>query len=187
MAHPGLSAESDSGASGNYGLLDIIAALKWVRENIAVFGGDPEAVTLVGHSSGAENVLSLMVSPLAAGLFHRAVVMAPGMGMHPFQHARRQNYGGFASMELLGEIKEEVEEEERPRRRRRCSSSRLFVLLVSSSTPCFLTRILPSITLLPNNNNHNDDDANDANDANDGPSHHFQARNSARLPSGWRK
>jgi para-nitrobenzyl esterase len=102
LAHPGLSSESDCGASGNYGLLDIVAALKWVKDNIAVFGGDPDAVTLVGHSSGAENVLSMMVSPLATGLFHRAVVMAPGLGLHPFQHAKRHNYGGFAPMELLG-------------------------------------------------------------------------------------
>jgi para-nitrobenzyl esterase len=65
--------ESDLDASGNYGTLDIIAALQWVKENIATFGGDPADVTVAGESAGAFNVFSLLVSPLASGLFQRAV------------------------------------------------------------------------------------------------------------------
>lgn len=73
MAHPELTAESPHHASGNYGLMDQIAALQWVRDNIAQFGGDPKNVTIFGQSAGALNVGLLMTSPLAKGLFHRAI------------------------------------------------------------------------------------------------------------------
>ncbi len=76
LAHPELSAESEDGASGNYGLLDQVAALEWVRDNIAGFGGDPETVTIVGQSAGSMSVLALQASPLAQGLFDRAVGMS---------------------------------------------------------------------------------------------------------------
>ena len=78
MAHPALSRESEHGASGNYGLLDTIAALKWVRENIAAFGGDPDRVTISGQSAGGAIVGNLLVSPLANGLFQRVIAMSPG-------------------------------------------------------------------------------------------------------------
>ena len=68
-----LSAESPHGTSGNYGVLDAIAALRWVRANIAAFGGDPRNVTIFGQSSGSETVNILTASPLARGLFHRAI------------------------------------------------------------------------------------------------------------------
>lgn len=74
LAHPLLSAESPSGVSGNYGLLDQLAALRWVKRNIEAFGGDPDNVTVFGESAGGMSILYLMASPLAAGLFHRAVV-----------------------------------------------------------------------------------------------------------------
>ena len=73
MAHPLLSKESPEGVSGNYMFLDMIAALKWVKRNIAAFGGDPDNVTIFGESGGVIKVLSLMASPLAKGLFHRAI------------------------------------------------------------------------------------------------------------------
>jgi para-nitrobenzyl esterase len=73
LAHPALSAESERKVSGNYGLLDQIAALGWVSENIAAFGGDPERVTVFGESAGAISILDLMVSPLASGLFQGAI------------------------------------------------------------------------------------------------------------------
>ena len=73
LAHPGLSKESTRNSSGNYGLLDQVAALLWVHRNIEKFGGDPQNVTICGVSAGANDVGWLMTSPLAAGLFHRAV------------------------------------------------------------------------------------------------------------------
>lgn len=76
LAHPELSREATYGASGNYGLLDHVAALRWVRDNIAAFGGDPNNVTLFGQSSGADNVNVLLASPLSEGLFHRAILQS---------------------------------------------------------------------------------------------------------------
>lgn len=76
MAHPELSAESPRHASGNYGFLDQVAALAWIKRNIARFGGDPSNVTISGQSAGAASVVSLIASPLAKGLFQRAVVMS---------------------------------------------------------------------------------------------------------------
>jgi para-nitrobenzyl esterase len=73
FAHPWLTAESEYGVSGNYGLHDQLAALGWIQENIAAFGGDPDRVTLGGISAGSMATSGLMASPLATGLFHRAI------------------------------------------------------------------------------------------------------------------
>jgi para-nitrobenzyl esterase len=74
MAHPALSKESGRNASGNYGTLDLIQSLKWVKNNIAAFGGDPNNVLIFGESGGGTKTLSVMTSPLAKGLFHKAIV-----------------------------------------------------------------------------------------------------------------
>jgi para-nitrobenzyl esterase len=73
LAHSGLSAESREGTSGNYGLLDQIAALRWVKNNIAAFGGNASNITIAGESAGALSVMYLMASPPARGLFERAI------------------------------------------------------------------------------------------------------------------
>ena len=78
LAHPELTRESGYNASGNYNLLDVIAALRWVRDNIAAFGGDPGNVTLFGQSAGAYWASILMVSPKAQGLFQRVIGQSGG-------------------------------------------------------------------------------------------------------------
>ena len=78
LAHPELSAENPNHVSGNYGLLDMIAGLKWVQKNIAAFGGNPKKVTIFGESAGGIAVSMLCASPLAKGLFHGAISQSGG-------------------------------------------------------------------------------------------------------------
>jgi para-nitrobenzyl esterase len=87
LAHPLLSAESDQGASGNYGTLDQVAALGWVQRNIASFGGDPDRVAIFGESAGSWSVNQMMATPLAAGLFQAAIGQSGG-GFGASGHAR---------------------------------------------------------------------------------------------------
>lgn len=94
LSHPGLTAEG-GGASGNYALMDQVAALRWVRNNIARFGGDPGNVTIVGHSAGGQDVGLLMVAPDARGLFHKAIEQsgAAGFGLPPRSLAQNEKLG----------------------------------------------------------------------------------------------
>ncbi len=79
FAHPDLSAESEYGVSGNYAILDMIAALKWVKTNIAAFGGNPDNVTIQGQSAGSSDVHVLTLSPLAKGLIHNAIAQSSNL------------------------------------------------------------------------------------------------------------
>ena len=99
MAHSALSAESEENASGNYGTLDLIAALHWVESNIVAFGGDPSNVTIFGESGGGTKVLSCMASPLAEGLFHRAIIESGSASSSP---------EGCATLEEAESMGEEV-------------------------------------------------------------------------------
>lgn len=91
MAHPALSAESDQGVSGNYGILDHIAALQWIQDNIAQFGGDPNNVTIFGESAGGASVYALITTPLAEGLFHKAIAQSVWVTSDNMTHLSRSN------------------------------------------------------------------------------------------------
>jgi para-nitrobenzyl esterase len=101
FAHPLLTKEAGNGPVANYGMMDMIASLEWVKRNIAAFGGDPGNVTIFGESAGGMAVQRLMTSPAARGLFHKAAVQS-GAGREPLQLLDRQN-GRLPSAESDGE------------------------------------------------------------------------------------
>ena len=100
LAHPALSAESSHDASGNYGLMDMVAALGWVQGNIASFGGDPNRVTIFGESAGAGAVMSVMLIPQAEGLFHGAI--AESNWIHGWDRPLRGSDRGWEPAETQG-------------------------------------------------------------------------------------
>jgi para-nitrobenzyl esterase len=105
FAHPELAKESARNASGNYGMMDAIAMLQWVKKNISAFGGDPNNVTIAGESAGAIMVGALVGSPLAKGLFHRAIAQSGGwMGltMQRMNTSAQAQENGAKAMAALG-------------------------------------------------------------------------------------
>jgi para-nitrobenzyl esterase len=108
FVHPALRGDgtSEEDRSGNFGTLDIIAAMRWVQSNIAVFGGNPDNVTIFGESAGGFDVLSMMASPLAEGLFHKAISQSGGLDITSIAEAENYKDGAspgheFSSREVI--------------------------------------------------------------------------------------
>lgn len=107
FSHPSLSTGNPADDSGNYGTLDVVRGLQWVRENIAAFGGDPANVTVFGESAGGSNTLAMLASPLAKGLFHRAIVQSGGFATQPLESARNPVAQGghrYSSAEIVKQL-----------------------------------------------------------------------------------
>lgn len=121
LSHPLLSAESSYGASGNYGILDQIAALKWISNNIEQFGGDPDNITIFGQSAGAGSVMNLVSSPLTGDMIKKAIIMSGGgISRSPMLDATSGNealvqnaktmfdWAGFDTVEKMREASTEI-------------------------------------------------------------------------------
>lgn len=107
FAHPALATGDPLEDSGNYGTLDVIRALQWTRDNAAAFGGDPDNVTVFGESAGAFDTLAMMASPLAEGLFHRAISQSGGFRATPMREAREAvDNGGhpYSAREIVNRL-----------------------------------------------------------------------------------
>jgi len=101
LAHPELSKESALGISGNYGIMDQIAALKWIKQNIAAFGGNPDELTIMGQSAGSSCVNALLMSPEAKGLFNKAVTESNNLALSPLADLKTKETEGKKAFEGL--------------------------------------------------------------------------------------
>jgi para-nitrobenzyl esterase len=108
IAHPELTAESPNKTSGNYGILDMIAAVQWVKENIQAFGGDPDHITIAGQSAGSAGVQSVVSSPLAKGLFRGAIAQSGTMTGRRVRTLKEAEDAGVALTEKINAPKIEA-------------------------------------------------------------------------------
>lgn len=104
LAHPALAEESEHNSTGNYGLMDKIAALQWLQKNIQGFGGDPDNVTIFGQSAGSSSVCALMASPLTNGLFHKAIGQSAACLAKEKTDANGQERGARLAQLALGRL-----------------------------------------------------------------------------------
>lgn len=108
LVHPGLEDENKNGVSGNYAILDQILALKWVRNNISAFGGNPENVTIFGESAGGLDIGDLLISPLAEGLFHRAIIQSAVPVVDDYSKAKNEGIDFVDKYVSSGTDKEKI-------------------------------------------------------------------------------
>lgn len=108
LVHPGLEQENANGKSGNYAILDQILALQWVKNNIAAFGGDPQKVTIFGESAGGVNVGNLLTTPLATGLFHRAIIQSAVPVLGSYSAAKTKGMSFVDTFTTVGNATEKI-------------------------------------------------------------------------------
>jgi para-nitrobenzyl esterase len=142
FSHPALreAAQSELDKSSNFGILDIVQALKWIRGNIASFGGDPSNITLFGESAGAMNIVTLLYSPLGKGLFHKAIAQSGSLRQTPVKVAEQftdDDRSEFSSSETAAKIlfqRGEAETREQARQKVAELNSPAFIQLMNSAS-----------------------------------------------------